>query len=105
VKRALISSLALVAATLAAPVGARADTADDTFVAYAQSVGVSASRAALIKVGHDVCGLIAQAPAGDRSTSGTALANVVMLDVPSVTDMRDAADLAGAAVATYCPPG
>ena len=101
----IAAAAALVAAAVAAPVDARADTADDTFVAYAQSEGISASRAALIRAGHDVCSLIEQGPAGDGMTSPIALADAVTLNVPSVTDLRDAGDLADAAVAVYCPPG
>lgn len=103
--KVLIAAAALASATLAAPVDARADTADDTLVAYAQSEGISASPADLIKAGHEVCSLLEQAPAGDRTTSAIALANAVMLNVPSVTDLREAARLVNAAIAVYCPLG
>jgi Protein of unknown function (DUF732) len=103
--KVLIAAAALAAATLAAPVGARADTADDTFVAFAQSEGISASRADLIKAGHEVCSLIGQGPAGDGLTSPLALANAVMQEVPSIADTRVAGVLANGAVAVYCPPG
>ena len=101
--KALIAAAALVAATLVAPAGARADTADDTFVGYAQSVGISASRADLVQAGHEVCGLLSQGPAGDGATSPIAVASAVTHSVPSVTDLREAAGLAHAAVAAYCP--
>ena len=102
--KALSAAAALVATTLAAPAGARADTADDAFVGYAQSVGISASRADLVQAGHEVCGLLSQGPAGDGATSPIALASVVTEHVPSVSDLRDAAEVVGAAVNTYCPP-
>ena len=50
-KALIAATAALAAATLGAPVGARADTADDTFVAYAQSEGISASRPLLARPG------------------------------------------------------
>ena len=103
--KVLIAAVALAAAPLTAAVGARADTADDTFVAYAQSEGISSGRADLIQAGHDVCSLLSQGPAGDGATSPMALATAVMHDVPSIADQRVAGDLANVAVAVYCPPG
>lgn len=104
-KKVLIAAVALAAAPFAAPVGALADKADDTFVAYAQSEGISATQAALVQAGHDVCSLLAQGPAGDGATSPLALATAVMHDVPSIADPRVAGALANVAVAVYCPPG
>ena len=99
--KVLSAAVALSAAPLTAAVGARADTADDTFVAYAQSEGISSGRADLVQAGHDVCSLLAQGPAGDGATSPMALATAV----PSIADQRVAGDLANVAVAVYCPPG
>jgi hypothetical protein len=89
--------LATAAALLAAP-AAHADATDDDFVTYAHYDGIDGSPAQLVKAAHDVCKVIDLG-----TTSPRALTATIMLDDPSITNPLNAAALAGAAVAAFCP--